>query len=137
VLDTPNEPFFDSMAARLVRVFEVPMAFIAFIDGEREWFKSQVGLPEEIAEARYAPRALSICAHTVATNELLVVEDIARDKRFANKPAAEGTRHSLLCRRAAAGEQIPDRLYLPARHQTTAFLGRKPAPSSRHGRRGY
>jgi hypothetical protein len=51
------------MAARLVRVFEVPMAFIAFIDGEREWFKSQVGLPEEIAEARYA-RARSRFART-------------------------------------------------------------------------
>jgi predicted PurR-regulated permease PerM/GAF domain-containing protein len=90
VLDTPNEPFFDTMAARLVRVFEVPMALIAFIDAEREWFKSQVGLPEEIAEARYAPRALSICAHTVASNELLVVEDIARDKRFANNPLLRG-----------------------------------------------
>ena len=90
VLDTPNEPFFDSMTARLVRVFEVPMAFIAFIDGQREWFKSQVGLPDEIAEARYAPRALSICAHTVASNELLVVEDISRDKRFANNPLLKG-----------------------------------------------
>ena len=66
------------------------MAFIAFIDAEREWFKSQVGLPEEIAEARYVPRALSICAHTVASNELLVVEDIARDKRFANNPLLKG-----------------------------------------------
>ncbi len=90
VLDTPSEPFFDGMAARLVRVFEVPIAFIAFIDGQREWFKSQVGLPDEIAEARYAPRALSICAHTVAINELLVVEDIARDKRFANNPLLKG-----------------------------------------------
>ena len=90
VLDTPNEPFFDKMTARLVRVFEVPIAFIAFIDGEREWFKSQVGLPDELAEARYAPRALSICAHTVARNELLVVEDIARDKRFANNPLLKG-----------------------------------------------
>ena len=125
------------MAARLVRVFEVPMAFIAFIDGEREWFKSQVGLPQEIAEARYAPRALSICAHTVASNELVVVEDIARDKRFANNPLLKGRGIRFYARRAAAGEQIPDRLYLPARHQTTAFLGRKPAPSSRHGRRGY
>jgi GAF domain-containing protein len=86
MLDSPNEAFFDSMAARLTRVFEVPMAFIAFIDGEREWFKSQIGLPDDIAEARSAPRALSICAHTVANNELFVVEDIARDKRFANNP---------------------------------------------------
>ncbi len=90
VLDTPNEPFFDSMAARLARVFEVPITFIAFIDGEREWFKSQIGLPEEIAATRSAPRALSICAHTVAINELLVVEDIARDKRFANNPLLKG-----------------------------------------------
>jgi hypothetical protein len=33
------------------RLFEVPIALITFIDRDHQWFKSQVGLPEEIAEA--------------------------------------------------------------------------------------
>lgn len=86
ILDSPNEEFFDQMAARLTRIFQVPMAFIAFVDREREWFKAQVGLPAAVATTRSAPRALSICSHTVEANELLVVEDIARDRRFANNP---------------------------------------------------
>ena len=86
ILDSPNEEFFDHMAARLTRIFQVPMAFIAFVDRDREWFKAQVGLPDDVALARAAPRALSICSHTVTANEMLVVEDIARDRRFANNP---------------------------------------------------
>ncbi len=86
ILDTPNEEFFDHMAVRLTRIFQVPMAFIAFVDREREWFKAQVGLPTEVGTTRSAPRALSICSHTVEANETLVVEDIARDRRFANNP---------------------------------------------------
>ncbi len=86
ILDSPQEAFFDDMAARLSRVFQVPIAFIAFVDREQEWFKAQVGLPAELETIRSAPRALSICSHTVETNALLVVEDIARDRRFANNP---------------------------------------------------
>lgn len=86
VMDTPNEPVFDQMTERLTRLFEVPMAFIGFVDREREFFKSFVGLPEDLSETRSVPRGLSICAHTVASNEPLVVEDITRDKRFANNP---------------------------------------------------
>lgn len=86
ILDSPNEEFFDNMVARLTRIFQVPMAFIAFVDHDREWFKAQMGLPEDVAIARSAPRALSICSHTVGANEMLVVEDIARDRRFANNP---------------------------------------------------
>ncbi len=86
ILDTPNERMFDRMTARLARVFQVPIAFITFIDRERQWFKSQFGLPDDIAQAGSTSRALSVCGHMVANNEILVVEDIARDRRFANNP---------------------------------------------------
>ena len=32
------------------------------------------------------PRSLSVCDHVVATNEVLVVEDLARDRRLASNP---------------------------------------------------
>lgn len=86
MIDTPNERRFDRMTARLARVFQVPIAFITFIDRDRQWFKSQVGLPDDIAQAGSTSRALSVCGHMVANNEMLVVEDLARDRRFANNP---------------------------------------------------
>jgi len=85
ILDTPNERIFDRMTARLARVFQVPIALISFIDSERQWFKAQFGLPDELAQAGTS-RDLSVCGHMVAANEMLVVEDIARDRRFANNP---------------------------------------------------
>jgi predicted PurR-regulated permease PerM len=84
--DGIREEAFDRITKTLARIFEVPIALITFIDRDHQWFKSQVGLPEEIAEAQETSRELSVCGHVVANNELLVVEDLSRDRRFANNP---------------------------------------------------
>ena len=85
ILDTPNEHTFDRMTTRVARVFQVPIALISFIDRERQWFKAQFGLPDDLAKGGTS-RDLSICGHMVAANEILVIEDVARDRRFANNP---------------------------------------------------
>ncbi len=84
--DGTTEEVFDRITKKLARIFEVPIALITFIDRDHQWFKSQVGLPEEIAAAQQTSRELSICGHVIANDELLVVEDLARDRRFANNP---------------------------------------------------
>jgi GAF domain-containing protein len=86
ILDTPAEKNFDRLTERLTRLFKVPIALITLIDKDRQWFKSQVGLPADLAEARGTPRDVSVCGHVVARNEILVVQDLARDPRFANNP---------------------------------------------------
>jgi predicted PurR-regulated permease PerM/methylmalonyl-CoA mutase cobalamin-binding subunit len=84
--DGTREEVFDRITKKLARIFEVPIALITFIDRDHQWFKSQVGLPEEIAEAQQTSRELSVCGHVIANDELLVVEDLSRDRRFANNP---------------------------------------------------
>ena len=84
--DGMREEVFDRITKKLARIFEVPIALMTFIDRDHQWFKSQVGLPEEIAEAQQTSRELSVCGHVVANDELLVVEDLSRDRRFANNP---------------------------------------------------
>ena len=81
-----REEVFDRITKKLGRVFEVPIALITFIDRDHQWFKSQVGLPKEIAEANQISRELSVCGHVIANDEPLVVEDLSRDRRFANNP---------------------------------------------------
>jgi GAF domain-containing protein len=81
-----REEVFDRTTQKLARVFEVPIALITFVDRDHQWFKSQVGLPEEIVEAQKTARELSICGHVIANDEVLVVEDLSRDRRFANNP---------------------------------------------------
>lgn len=43
-----------------------------------------MGLPNELAQARQAPRENSVCSHVVASNEMLVSEDVLKNKYFAN-----------------------------------------------------
>jgi hypothetical protein len=86
VADGTREEVFDRITKRLARIFEVPIALITFIDRDHQWFKSQIGLPEEIAEAQQTSRDLSVCGHVIANDEILVVEDLSRDPRFANNP---------------------------------------------------
>ncbi len=84
LLDTAAEPIFDRITAKLARVFEVPIALISLVDRDRLFFKSQTGLPEDLALSRQAPRDVSVCGHVVAKNEVIVIEDLARDRRFAS-----------------------------------------------------
>jgi len=86
LLDTEAEPVFDRITTKLARVFEVPIALISLIDRDRQFFKSAVGLPETLATARQTARNVSVCGHVVAKNQVMVVEDLARDRRFANNP---------------------------------------------------
>lgn len=86
IINTPAERSFDRITARVARVFQVPIALINFIDRDQQWVKSQAGLPDDLAAIRSTPRDLSICGHMVADNAMLIVEDIQRDRRFANNP---------------------------------------------------
>lgn len=86
IVDDEGMPAFDRLTARLTRIFEVPIALVTLIDHDRQFFKSQTGLPEDLVKARQTPRAVSVCGHVVAGNKPIVVEDLARDRRFANNP---------------------------------------------------
>jgi hypothetical protein len=86
LLDTEAEPVFDRITSKLARVFEMPIALISLVDRDRQFFKSQTGLPESLAKARQTARNVSVCGHVVAKNQVIVIEDLARDRRFANNP---------------------------------------------------
>jgi predicted PurR-regulated permease PerM len=86
LLDTPPEAEFDQVTERLIRLFRVPIALLTLIDKDRQWFKSQAGLPADLAKTRSTPRDVSLCGHVIANDEVLIVRDLARDPRFANNP---------------------------------------------------
>jgi len=86
LLDTPREAEFDRVTERLAKLFKVPIALLTLIDKDRQWFKSETGLPADLAEARSTSRDVSLCGHVIASDEVLIVRDLARDPRFANNP---------------------------------------------------
>jgi hypothetical protein len=86
ILDTLPDDAFDRITAKVARVFEAPIALVSLIDRDRQWFKSASGLPADLTEAGFSSRAGSVCGHVIASDQSLIVEDLARDRRFANNP---------------------------------------------------
>ena len=81
ILDTPSESAYNDIARLAAFICDVPIALISFVDSERQWFKSKVGL-----EVEETARDISFCAHTILSKNMMVVKDALRDERFMNNP---------------------------------------------------
>ena len=77
ILDTPAEKAFDDLVRLALYICETPIAAVSFIDKDRQWFKSKVGLA--VPETK---RDISFCAHAVTLpNETLIVPDASLDAK--------------------------------------------------------
>jgi two-component sensor histidine kinase len=84
VLDTPEEPAFDRIAALARDLFETPIAMVSLIDETRQWFKARIGIG-----IREVPRDDAFCDHTIlpaGRDGVFVVGDLAADPRFQDNP---------------------------------------------------
>lgn len=85
IMDTPPDPEFDFLARLAAEVCDAAMAGISFIDGERQFYKSAVGMV-----APELTRDQSFCQHTIASADPMVVEDALADDRFSESPLVTG-----------------------------------------------
>ena len=85
ILDTAPERAFDDIADLAAQICGTPIALVSFVDHERQWFKSHVGL-----EAHETSREVSFCAHAVLETDVFVVPETHEDKRFATNPLVTG-----------------------------------------------
>lgn len=81
VLDTPSEERFDRLARLAKRMFNVPIALVSLIDENRQWFKSCIGL--SVSETS---RDISFCGHAILGDEIFIIADTKKDKRFSDNP---------------------------------------------------
>ncbi len=81
LLDTEAEESFDRFTQLASDVLGVPVSLISLVDADRQFFKSQIGLSEPVANKRQTPLSHSFCKHVVQTQEFLVVEDSRKDSR--------------------------------------------------------
>ncbi len=77
VLDTAAEEPFDKITRIVKTVLNVPICAVSLVDRDRQWFKSIQGMtvPE-------TPRSISFCAHTIKTDQPMLISDAMTDERF-------------------------------------------------------
>lgn len=81
ILDTPREERFDCIARLSTRIYTTPIAYVAMVDANRQWFKACQGL-----NFTETGRDVSFCGHAILSNEALIIPDAREDERFHDNP---------------------------------------------------
>lgn len=76
LLGSPAERDFDDLARLAARVCEAPIAMIGLIDEGREFIKARHGI-----DLIWLDLDQAVCAHTILSTEVLVIEDTRADVR--------------------------------------------------------
>jgi sigma-B regulation protein RsbU (phosphoserine phosphatase) len=84
-LDDQSEERFDRVTRLAAEIFKAPIAFVSFIERDRQWYKSRIGLP--VVEI---PRDVSFCAHAILGEDTLVIPDTHEGSSLADNPLVTG-----------------------------------------------
>ncbi len=85
ILDTTPDKNFDAAVRLACSSFDVPVALVAMLDEQREWFKAVTGW-----DAKEAPRELAFCNYTILQDGVFIVEDAELDPRFSENLLVTG-----------------------------------------------
>lgn len=87
LLDSGAEETFDRITRLAERVLDVPVALLSMVDRDRQYFKSEVGLPLDLADSRETPLSHSFCQYAVASRSRFVVDDARSHPLVHDHPA--------------------------------------------------
>ena len=98
LLDSLPEERFDRITRLAKAFFKVPISLVSLVDEDRQWFKSNQGLPG----ASETPRDYAFCSHAILQDDIMVIPDALQDdimvipdalqdERFADNPLVEGS----------------------------------------------
>ncbi|PWE54670.1 sensor domain-containing diguanylate cyclase [Metarhizobium album] len=88
IINTPPEPNFDRITRMAAGIFGFPFCALAFVDGDRFWFKSTQGL-----QATEMWRDRAFCQETIRRQTVFVVPDALADPQFSNAPVVSAAPH--------------------------------------------
>ena len=85
IMDSLPEKDYDAISQLASYICGTPIALVSLLDGQRQWFKSSVGL--EVAET---PRDISFCQYAIMGEEVYEVNNALENEIFANNPLVKG-----------------------------------------------
>lgn len=88
ILDTEQEKFFDDITKLASLICGTDIALLTFIDKDRQWIKSRIGL-----DTTETTRDEAFCAYAIQQSELMVISDPLQDDRFRNNPLVVSDPH--------------------------------------------
>lgn len=89
LVDTPREEVFDRAARLASALLGAPVSLVSIVTDDRQFFKSEIGLPEPWASRRETSLTHSFCQYVVTEEEPLVVSDAREDEVLADNLAIE------------------------------------------------
>ena len=75
ILDTSREAEFDDLTRLAAYICEAPIAVVNFVDADRQWFKSEIGLG--VSETS---RDISVCTHAIRQKDIFIVPDLTQGR---------------------------------------------------------
>jgi len=85
IVDTAPSAGFNTVVALAAESLSCPIACVAMLEKDRQWFKAQIG----VALAS-TPRDIAFCNYTVLGEGVFTVADMRIDPRFASNPLVTG-----------------------------------------------
>lgn len=85
ILDTPPDVNFDNLTRMAAELLEMPIAAITFVDKDRIWVKSRVGI--DVQELK---RSHGFCSDAILGEDFFLVENAEKDKRTCDNPLVTG-----------------------------------------------
>nr|WP_315154750.1 ATP-binding protein [uncultured Flavobacterium sp.] len=85
ILDSLPESAFDDATKLISYICGVPIAHISFIDENRQWFKSEIGVG--VSEV---PREISFCQYTIMDSKMVEIPDTFLNEKFKEDPNVVG-----------------------------------------------
>jgi len=86
LLDTHPQENYDRLTRLASTILDVPVALVMLLDEHRQFFKSQIGLPET-SELHESPVAHGFCPYVVKSGSPLIIKDARKLAAYRDNPA--------------------------------------------------
>lgn len=89
LLEAQTIPVFEEATQTAAQLLEMPICILGFLDRNRHWFKSAVGLSRlglmnQLAQERQMPCSESFCIQVVESNQVLAISNTLSDSACVN-----------------------------------------------------